>query len=157
MRLYLIRHGDALGPEVDPARPLSQRGRDEAEKLGAYLGSLSLQVSEIWHSTKLRAKETATIVNETAAFRAPLLERQGLSPNDPSEEILPEIDAATGDLCIVGHLPFLPALSACLVSDPRGESPWTMTTCGTICFERDGTGKWEKKWSVAPDRLEHFK
>ena len=154
MRLYLIRHGDALGPEVDPARPLSRRGRDEAERLGAYLGSLSLQISEIWHSTKLRAKETAAIVNETAEFRAPLLEHQGLSPNDSAAEILPEIDAASGDLCIVGHLPFLPALAASLVSDHAGESPWTMTTCGTICFERDRTGKWKEKWSVSPDRLE---
>lgn len=154
MRLYLIRHGDALGPEIDPARPLSQRGRNDAERLGAYLGSLSLELSEIWHSTKLRAKETAAIVNETAGFRAPLSERQGLSPNDSPEEILPEIDALSGDLCIVGHLPFLPGLSACLVSDHGGESRWTMTTCGTICFEKDPTGKWEKKWSVSPDRLE---
>ena len=154
MRLYLIRHGEALGPEADPARPLSRSGRDEAERLGAYLGSLSLKISGIWHSTKLRAKDTAAIVNETAGFRAPLLERQGLSPNDSPEEILPEIDASAGDLCIVGHLPFLPALSARLVSDHGGESTWTMTTCGTICFERGRTGKWEKKWSVSPDRLE---
>ncbi len=154
MRLYLIRHGVAVGSEVDPARPLSQLGRDEAKKLGAHLGSLSLQISEIWHSTKLRAKETAAIVNETAEFRAPLLERQGLSPNDSPEEILPEIAASSRDLCIVSLVPFVPALAACLVSDHSGESTWTMTTCGTICFERDRSGRWDKKWSVSPDRLE---
>ena len=75
MRLYLIRHGDALGPEVDPARPLSQRGRNEAERLGAYLGSLSLELSEIWHSNRRVSG---------AAFGTPRAFPKRLPGGDPS-------------------------------------------------------------------------
>ena len=34
MHLLLVHHGDAVGPEVDPQRPLSERGRLTVERNG---------------------------------------------------------------------------------------------------------------------------
>ncbi len=31
MLVYLVRHGEAVPAEVDPARPLSEKGRAEVE------------------------------------------------------------------------------------------------------------------------------
>ncbi len=33
MRLYLVHHGDALSPDVDPRRPLSTPGHLASERL----------------------------------------------------------------------------------------------------------------------------
>ena len=33
--LYLVHHGDAVGPDVDPRRPLSERGREHVARLAA--------------------------------------------------------------------------------------------------------------------------
>ena len=61
MRLFLVHHGDAVGPEVDPRRPLSPAGRDAVERLAAAAASKGAEPSVVWHSGKLRAKQTAEI------------------------------------------------------------------------------------------------
>ena len=61
MRVFLVHHGDAVGPEVDPRRPLSSHGRDAVERLAALAAEKGAQPSVVWHSGKLRAKQTAEI------------------------------------------------------------------------------------------------
>ena len=58
MRLVLVHHADAVGPEVDPQRPLSMVGRFESSgsRGGAVQG---VKPAVIWHSGKLRARQTA--------------------------------------------------------------------------------------------------
>jgi broad specificity phosphatase PhoE len=63
--VWLVRHADAyagLAPlgdgRVDP--PLSERGRDQAERLAARLSTVPLQA--VWTSDLRRARETAEIV-----------------------------------------------------------------------------------------------
>lgn len=66
MLLHLLRHahaGDAgswSGP--DAARPLSEKGRQQAERLGAYLADIGFRPDAIITSPKLRAAQTAEIV-----------------------------------------------------------------------------------------------
>lgn len=66
MLLHLLRHAHAGDPESwdgpDAARPLSEKGRDQAEALGAYLADLSFRSDAIITSPKVRAAETAEIV-----------------------------------------------------------------------------------------------
>lgn len=59
MFLYLVHHGDAVGPEVDPRRPLSAAGRAEVERIAAQAAGLGARPAVVWHSGKLRAKQTA--------------------------------------------------------------------------------------------------
>ena len=59
MRLYLVQHGDAVPKDVDPDRPLSDQGRADIKRLTVWLSHQNVQVAQILHSGKNRAKETA--------------------------------------------------------------------------------------------------
>lgn len=66
MLLHLLRHahaGDAMawnGP--DAARPLSDKGRGQSERLGAHLKGIGFTTDAVVTSPKLRSVQTAEIV-----------------------------------------------------------------------------------------------
>lgn len=66
MLLHLLRHAHAGDPEgwngPDAVRPLSEKGREQAERLGAFLAGISFRTDAIITSPKLRAAQTAEIV-----------------------------------------------------------------------------------------------
>jgi phosphohistidine phosphatase len=66
MLLHLLRHAHAGDPESwngpDAARPLSEKGRDQAERIGAFLAGIGFRTDAIITSPKLRAAQTAEIV-----------------------------------------------------------------------------------------------
>ena len=66
MLLYLVRHADAGDPEAwtgpDAARPLSQKGRTQSERLGVFLADHDVDPDTVITSPKLRASQTAEIV-----------------------------------------------------------------------------------------------
>lgn len=81
MELYLLRHADAGDPqkwsEPDAARPLSRKGRRQAERLGAFLASVGFKPDVIVTSPKVRALETAEIVGQ--ALKVAVTERELLA------------------------------------------------------------------------------
>lgn len=66
LELYLLRHADAGDPMAwdgpDDARPLSRKGRRQAERMGEFLAGLGFAPDAIVTSPKVRARETADIV-----------------------------------------------------------------------------------------------
>jgi phosphohistidine phosphatase len=68
MRLYLVQHGEAVAEDVDPARPLSATGQSDVTKVARFLAASGLSVSQVLHSGKLRAEQTAALL---AAALAP--------------------------------------------------------------------------------------
>jgi len=100
MNLYLVRHGAAVPAEVDPSSPLSERGRRETEMMSKHL---KLGAIDVWHSSKLRAKQTAQILMPNSK----LIEKDALTPNSSTEVILKEIARLKEDTMIISHLPFL--------------------------------------------------
>ena len=66
MLLDLLRHADAGDPEAwnrpDAERPLSDKGRKQAKRLGDHLASLGFRAEAIITSPKVRAAETAELV-----------------------------------------------------------------------------------------------
>jgi phosphohistidine phosphatase SixA len=66
MLLHLLRHAHAGDPEAwegpDAARPLSDKGRDQAERLGAFLADIAFRTDAVITSPKLRAAQTAELV-----------------------------------------------------------------------------------------------
>ncbi len=66
MLLHLVRHADAGDPEAwngpDAARPLSEKGRAQAERLGVFLADHDFHPDAAITSPKLRASQTAEIV-----------------------------------------------------------------------------------------------
>ena len=116
MHVYLVRHAEALSHREDDKRPLSQRGKEEAKHVAHFLKKRALvSVDEVWHSTKLRAKQTAEIFVKELAWNIPLKEMPGLGPDDDIDEIAGRLNAEQKSVMIVGHMPYLGHLASFLV------------------------------------------
>jgi phosphohistidine phosphatase len=136
MTIALVHHADAVGPHVDPQRPLSSIGLAQAEALAQRARDVGVKPIAIWHSGKLRARQTAEAFyrhcNPFAEFRMV----RGLRPEDAPEVMRHELAAETRDVMVVSHMPLLPALLALLApaSDP-------FPPHGIVVLERDGEGR----------------
>ena len=147
MKLYLVQHGDALSEDVDPARPLSERGRGDVERIAARLREAPIRVAAIEHSGKTRARQTAEIL--ARAVGAAVTQRDGIAPNDPVDPIARALAEQSADCMIVGHLPFMGRLVARLCA-AREDPPVVRFEPGAVaCLERDAGG-WALLWLLTP-------
>ena len=63
MRLYLMRHGDAVSELTNAQRPPSETGRSGIQHVAAFVQSnLAINVKKMFHIGKTRARETAEIL-----------------------------------------------------------------------------------------------
>jgi phosphohistidine phosphatase len=135
--VVLVRHGDAKDKTEDPARPLSDVGRNHAETAARWLAGLGLDLDEIRHSGKLRARQTA----EVCAAHLGLAENQvrqvsGLAPNDDVEQLALELEADRRSLLLAGHLPFLARLAGRLLVAEAGRLPIHFSDAAAMVLAR---------------------
>jgi len=155
--VYLIQHAESKLKEEDPERPLTERGRENAEKIRAHLTKLGIRFERIFHSGKLRAQQTAEIL-ASLAINNEVEVHAGLDPMDPVEPIVRWISGLSEQgfksVAVVGHLPFLDRLSTLLITGT--ESP------GVIAFQNAGVVKlvpreegrgYRVHWALTPDLL----
>ena len=154
MRLYLVQHGEAKSKEEDPDRGLTDKGIRDVEKVAVALKSLSLRIDSLWHSGKTRARHTAEILQPSFASSCELIERDGLSPNDPVGDMKQVIEEGGADIMIVGHLPFLNRLAALLVIADENSDVATFQNGGILCLEYRETDNWSIAWMIVPEVLE---
>jgi phosphohistidine phosphatase len=145
-RLYLVHHADAVGPDVDPQRPLSSRGLAQAAAVAAHAHEQGVKPDAIWHSGKLRAKQTAEAIyracNPFAEFRLVA----GLRPDDSPRQIIEALIGETRDVVLVSHMPLLPALAEALVPGPA-----SMPLNGMIALQRESDeDEWTVEWRYMP-------
>ena len=119
MRLYLVQHGESVPKDIDPDRPLSDRGRADIERLAEWLSSHNVQVAQILHSGKTRAKETADILRPLLTSPSQIHQSDGLAPNDSPEAFLKQLTDPNKDTLVAGHMPFVArAVSQALTGAP---------------------------------------
>lgn len=112
--LHLLRHAHAGDPERwsgdDSARPLSDRGRRQAERLGRFLAGSPEPPDLLISSPRLRALETADTV--AGILGVPVVKdprlAQRLEPGLVTDILLAAGPAARP--CLVGHDPDLSSL-----------------------------------------------
>jgi phosphohistidine phosphatase len=148
VRVILVHHGDAVGPEIDPRRPLSPWGREAVERLAADAAARGVKPAVIWHSGKLRAKETAEAFwracNPFAEFSA----SRDLQPGDSPQFMRDRLRGESRDILIAGHYPHLPALLQAL-NQGAGQFPQN----GVVALETDDDGEtWRELWRLAAER-----
>jgi phosphohistidine phosphatase len=145
----LVQHGEAVSEEVDPRRPLSERGRREVERVARLLARAGFKPARILHSGKLRAQQTAEILaRELGVERVEAA--QGLAPLDDPKPWFEELGRISEDTVIVGHLPFLAKLAGLMLAGSSDAEPVRFRYGGIFCFERDEKG-WHLVWAVTPD------
>jgi len=153
VRLYLVRHADAKERREDPERHLSAAGRDQARCLADFLRPLGLRVGAIWHSTKVRAMETAACLSGAVAADDGLIERDDLSPADPVDTAVRAIRQSDRDVMIVGHLPYLKNLASKLLAGNEDTVGVRFTPAAALCLQCDTRDGWRIDWMVTPDIL----
>ena len=148
MFLYLVHHGDAVGPEVDPRRPLSEQGREHVVRLAAEAASLGAHPAVVWHSGKLRARQTAEAFWRACNALAPLSAMRDLQPEDPPEWIRDRLRSETRDVLIAGHYPHLPRLLTLLTFTALEARP-SFPQHGVVALATDDEGKtWKELWRI---------
>ncbi len=153
MKLYLVRHGDALGADVDPERPLSAAGHAQVERLAAFLAQRGVRVARVLHSGKPRAEQTAAALAAAVAPGAAPEARDGLSPTDPAEPLAGELAAWREDCLIAGHLPHLARLATLLLAGRNVPTGLDFEPAAAACLERGEDGAWSLVWFVGPSLL----
>ncbi|MDP3921023.1 MAG: phosphohistidine phosphatase SixA [Candidatus Omnitrophota bacterium] len=158
MKLYLMRHGEAVSDHVDPQRPLSERGRAQTASVAAYLRQTGIKLQEVWHSTELRAKETAEGLVRVMELPLSCQEKKGLAPNDPAgpvADLLQEyaIHHPDGSIMLVSHLPFLPNLVEILLSTETQRGSVRFGEAGTLCLGCGADDTWSLDWAIEPEEV----
>jgi phosphohistidine phosphatase len=149
LKIYLVRHGAAEHPAMNPERPLSDTGRREIESVAEALRERGVAPVWIAHSPKTRAIETATILGEALAPDVLREERGDLMPNGPVDGVAIELGIRDGDGMLVGHMPFVGDLASALLGSKLSDFP-QFPTGGVMGVERGVDGAWEMLWMLAP-------
>lgn len=153
MKLYLIQHGEATTEEVDPSRPLTDKGHLDVQKVASFLWEVTVGPFVILHSGKTRARQTAEIIAAQLSPICQLKERDGLAPNDPVSPLAKEISGMADDLMIVGHMPFLGKLAAMLLAGSESKNLVAFRQGGVVCLQRSEDQTWQVAWMVTPELL----
>jgi len=152
MKLYLVQHGEATPEEVDPSRPLTARGSSDVERMARFARQAPVRIPLIWHSGKLRARQTSELLAVSLQPPEGIREVSGLNPNDPIEPMLEQLAASQADLMIVGHLPFLAKLASTLLLGSVADII-AFRQGGIVCLERGQDRRWRLAWMLTPELI----
>jgi phosphohistidine phosphatase len=117
VELYLLRHAHAGNPAEwtgdDAQRPLSTRGRRQAERLGQFLAERAFAPDAIVSSPLLRARQTAERIADSIGI-AVTIDARLAAPLDL--DVVGSIIAGVGgtSIVLVGHDPDFSELAATL-------------------------------------------
>lgn len=144
--IYLVHHAAAVGPDVDPQRPLSTAGRMHADALAARAAAKGVKPAAIWHSGKLRARQTADAFWRACNPLAELSAIRGLQPTDAPGTIRDRLTGDSRELMLVGHMPSLPRILHLLLTGTEEEAV-EFPLHGLIALD-PADDVWIERWRV---------
>jgi phosphohistidine phosphatase len=147
--LYLVQHGEAKPEQEDPARPLTERGRGEVERVAAAAARARMEVVEILHSGKLRARQTAELLAAALSPARGVRATAGLAPMDDPRIAQQAVGEMIQRAMLVGHLPHLSRLASLLVVEDAAREIVVFRTGAIVCL--GGDGRWRLKWILTPE------
>ncbi len=148
MELILWRHAEAADGMPDDARPLTEKGRRQAERVAHFLRNRLAKDTRILVSPALRAQQTATAL--TRHFSTEPAVGTGATP----QSILSAAGwpNAEGALLVVGHQPCLGELAALLLTGKIDS--WSMKKGAVWWFSRQpDDDRATLRLVIAPDQL----
>ena len=151
MRLYLVRHSEALPENIDPEKHLSSAGIAKVEAMVKLLRGLHLQVEEIMHSGKARAQQTAEILSGAFHSNRGVNAKDRLNPNDEVRVIADELLAGGEDIMIVGHLPFMNRLASYLLTGSEEAEYFRFDNASILCVSSENKNQFKVEWFLKPE------
>ncbi|HEY8869901.1 MAG TPA: histidine phosphatase family protein [Candidatus Limnocylindrales bacterium] len=156
IQLFLIRHADAGDPArwdgPDAQRPLSDKGRRQAERLGRHLAAIGFTTDAMLSSPKVRALETAELVADAIGCSVDVDDRlAGGVDAEAVRTVLREAGSPSRPV-LVGHDPDFSELLADLVGAPDlSMKKGALARVDLDARIDEGTGV--LRWLVPPDLL----
>lgn len=156
MRLYFMRHADALDGEDDAARPLSPRGREQSEMMAKFLARARINFTGGFASPLVRAHQTAeTALRAMGVAASVKLQIADALTNDTPEAAwnrwlhgLPEHD----HVLLVGHAPSLPERVRALLAISHSAA-FDMPKGAIACIDTQDRNSGQLKFFVTPRLL----
>jgi phosphohistidine phosphatase len=121
MRIYLVRHGDAVPEDEagsDRDRWLSPRGREAARVLGRLLRESQVEPDAIISSPLPRAVQTAELLAQSLDYIGHIASLRSLEPSSQPRVAANMLQGLGVSLVVVGHEPSISALGAFLLGRP---------------------------------------
>jgi phosphohistidine phosphatase len=148
VNVYLAHHGAAMNAGIDARRPLSIDGREAVERLARAAAAHGVRPAVVWHSGKLRARQTAEAFwrecNALALFSA----TKDLQPDDSPTWMRDRLRHEPRDILLAGHFPHLPRLLALLLNQPEGSAA-EFPPHGLVVLTTDDDGaNWRETWRM---------
>lgn len=162
MRLFLFRHADAAPGTPDEARPLTDKGYGQIDKLIRHLDTEEFDgVAAIEHSPLLRAVQTAEHFKKRTGLKQPLLPCHHIRPDDDPHRTALTLAKGDADRLLVGHNPHHEVLAALLLGQGRVGVQVAFKKASVLALERFAPatkstpyGYWQLRWFVVPAALE---
>ncbi len=148
MIVYLVRHGEAKHPAVDPERGLSPKGVEQAASTARAAARRGVSPSSIFHSEKTRATETAGILAEYLKPSRKNETAEHLAPNDDPKEWAARLNDTNEDVMLVGHLPHLPGLASLLLNGDDEKEYIPFQTATMAALEKSDKNNWKLLWII---------
>jgi len=156
MRLYFLRHADALPGIDDAIRPLSDKGREQSRRLGAFLKESGVVFDVAYTSPLVRARQTAEIVlGEADGLPADRLKESPLLLNDASSSRFTgwlRCLEDHGHVLLVGHAPTLEERVRVLMGVGYSQG-LTLPKGGLACVKSEDGQAGMLKWFITPKLL----
>jgi phosphohistidine phosphatase len=159
LQLHLLRHADAGDPEAwtgdDAARPLSEKGVAQAERLATFLNGVRYRVDAVITSPKVRARQTAEIVADGLGLKGRVRDEERLAVGfdlSTIDAILADAGSPTRPV-LVGHDPDFSEV----LSELTGSADLTMKKGAMARVDlrgRIGSGRGTLRWLIPPDLLD---
>ncbi len=152
MKIYILRHGEAKDESEDIKRPLSEKGETDIHKIGNFMKRTGIKVEKMYHSTKLRAKQTAEILAQYIEIKDGLKEVNYLEPNSDVNIFYNKIFLEeTGDFVIVGHLPYLSIFVAKLLTGNENKKIIEFKSGSLLCVEKNILNEFIINFFISPE------
>ncbi|MEA2175588.1 MAG: phosphohistidine phosphatase [Blastocatellia bacterium] len=158
--LLLLRHAKSSWKEPqqrDFDRPLNKRGLKAARLMGRFLRKQKIQPDLLLSSPAERARQTSSLVIESAGLVAELRYDERIYEASASSllEIISQIEARANSVLLIGHNPGFEELLLMLTGDVQ-HMPTAAFACITLDIERwtkvrEKTGS--LAWLVKPKEL----
>lgn len=132
-RIYFAQHGLAVDKAEDPERPLSDAGISQTQAVAQQLVLSGACISKIFHSGKLRTKQTAEIFASTLDIKD-ISAADNFSPDDDVRLTKDHLEIE--DALYVGHLPHLDKLTSSLISGDEAQGIIKFQNSAVACLEK---------------------
>lgn len=159
MRVYLLRHAEAVPGTPDASRDLTGHGQRQVATLAKGAGAVALaDVLAIEHSPLVRAVRTAQLLRLATGSSLPLKVLAGLEPAEDPRPTAALLGKSRRSRLLVGHNPHLAALAALLLEMTAGGEAIRFRKAGLMALERTAKptrtqpyGAWSLLWMMPPD------